>query len=555
MSTKYIFITGGVVSSIGKGIASASIGRLLRSRGFRVVPLKMDPYINVDAGTMNPYQHGEVFVTDDGAETDLDLGHYERFMDVNCTRNSNLTTGRVYKAVIDKERRGDYLGATVQVIPHITNEIKEHIRLVGREQNADVVIAEVGGTVGDIEGLPFLEAIRQFRKDMGAENVMYVHVTLVPTVGPWGELKTKPTQHSVIKLREIGITPDILICRTRVPLSDEVREKIALFTDVDRAGVVESLDVDTIYEVPLIFESAGLADLIIRRLGLPERTPDLAEWSQIVERIKNPSRACTIALVGKYTNNRDSYISICEAFQHAGAANDARVHIRWVESTDLESSDPAQVFEGVDGILVAHGFGERGVEGKLRAIQYAREQRIPFYGICYGMQMAVIEFARNVCALEGANTEEVDRDTPYPVIHLLPEQHGIDEKGGTMRLGVYPCRLKPDTLSARLYGDTIVYERHRHRYEVNNEFRPLLEQRGLVISGTSPDGRLVEMIELPDHPFFVAGQFHPEFRSRPTSPHPLFVGLVRASLEQANRMPYAPAVVETVAHTEQETVG
>ncbi len=549
--TKYIFVTGGVVSSIGKGIATASIGRLLRNRGFKVVPLKMDPYINVDAGTMNPYQHGEVFVTEDGAETDLDLGHYERFMDVNCTRNSNLTTGRVYKSVIDKERRGDYLGATVQVIPHITNEIKEHILLVGREQNADVVIAEVGGTVGDIEGLPFLEAIRQFRKDQGAENVMYVHVTLVPTVGPWGELKTKPTQHSVIKLREIGITPDVLICRTKVPLPEEVREKIALFTDVDRSAVIESLDVETIYEIPLIFEEAGLADLIVNRLRLPDRPPDLAEWQQIVHRLKNPSQLCTIALVGKYTDNRDSYISITESFQHAGAACDARVHIRWIESTRLEECEPSELLGDVDGILVAHGFGERGVEGKLRAIQYARENRVPFYGICYGMQMAVIEFARNVCGLTNAHTEEVDPTTPHPVIHLLPDQRGVDTKGGTMRRGTYPCRIMRGTLAEKLYGDLLVYERHRHRYEFNNEYRSLLEQHGMVFSGVSPDYRLVEIIELPDHPFFIAGQFHPEFKSRPNRPHPMFVGLVRAALEYRKSRAYAPALIESLT-TEPE---
>jgi CTP synthase len=545
ISTKYIFVTGGVVSSIGKGIATASLGRLLRSRGLRVVPLKMDPYINVDAGTMNPYQHGEVFVTDDGAETDLDLGHYERFIDVNCTRNSNLTTGRVYKSVIDKERRGEYLGATVQVIPHITNEIKEHIRLVGREQNADVVIAEVGGTVGDIEGLPFLEAIRQFRKDMGAENVMYVHVTLIPTVGPWGELKTKPTQHSVIKLREIGITPDVLVCRTKVPLSDEVRDKIALFTDVERAGIIESLDVSTIYEVPLLFEEAGLAELVLRRLGLPTREPDLEAWQQMVARIKNPSHECTIALIGKYTANRDAYISISEGLQHGGIANDARVHIRWIESSDLETGEVEAMLGDVDGILVAHGFGARGVEGKLRAIQFARERGIPFYGICYGMQMAVIEFARNVCGLHDAHTEEVDPHTPHPVIHLLPEQRQVADKGGTMRLGAYPCRLLHHSLAARLYGDTVIYERHRHRYEVNNEYRDLLERHGMLFCGVSPDYRLVEMIELPDHPFFLAGQFHPEFKSRPNRPHPVFVGLVRAALERRHQMGYTPALVQS----------
>jgi CTP synthase len=544
-STKYIFVTGGVVSSIGKGIAAASLGRLLRSRGYAVAPLKMDPYINVDAGTMNPYQHGEVFVTDDGAETDLDLGHYERFLDVNCTRNSNLTTGRVYKSVIDKERRGDYLGATVQVIPHITDEIKEHIRRVGREQNADIVIAEVGGTVGDIESLPFLEAIRQFRKDAGAENVMYIHVTLIPTVGPWDEIKTKPTQHSVIKLREIGITPDVLICRTRVPLPDEVRAKISLFTDVAHNAVIESLDVDTIYEIPLLFERAGLARLTLHRLGLPDLPPDLSEWEQIVERLKRPRARCRIALVGKYIENRDSYISIAEAFQHAGAANDAAVEIDWVDSSELEQVDAAERLALVDGILVAHGFGARGVEGKLRAIRYARENGVPFYGICYGMQMAVIEFARHVVGLEGAHTEEVDHDTPHPVIHLLPEQRGVGDKGGTMRLGVYPCRLLPNSLAMRVYGDPVIYERHRHRYEVNNEYRPLLERHGMVFSGVSPDNRLVEMVELPDHPFFLAGQFHPEFKSRPNRPHPVFVGLVRAALEyRARRGEGAHAVIE-----------
>jgi CTP synthase len=547
-STKYIFVTGGVVSSIGKGIAAASLGRLLRSRGYAVAPLKMDPYINVDAGTMNPYQHGEVFVTDDGAETDLDLGHYERFLDVNCTRNSNLTTGRVYKSVIDKERRGDYLGATVQVIPHITDEIKEHIRRVGREQNADIVIAEVGGTVGDIESLPFLEAIRQFRKDAGAENVMYIHVTLIPTVGPWDEIKTKPTQHSVIKLREIGITPDVLICRTRVPLPDEVRAKISLFTDVAHNAVIESLDVDTIYEIPLLFERAGLARLTLHRLGLPDLPPDLSEWEQIVERLKRPRARCRIALVGKYIENRDSYISIAEAFQHAGAANDAAVEIDWVDSSELEQTDAAERLAHVDGILVAHGFGARGVEGKLKAIRYARENRIPFYGICYGMQMAVIEFARHVVGLDGAHTEEVDPNTPHPVIHLLPEQRSVGDKGGTMRLGAYPCRLLPNSLAARVYGDTVIYERHRHRYEVNNEYRALLERHGLVFSGVSPDNRLVEIIELPDHPFFLAGQFHPEFKSRPTRPHPVFVGLVRAALEyRARRSERAHAAIESGA--------
>lgn len=528
--TKYIFVTGGVVSSIGKGIATASLGRLLRNRGFKVVPIKLDPYINVDAGTMNPYQHGEVFVTNDGAETDLDLGHYERFMDVDCTRNSNVTTGRVYKAVIDKERRGEYLGATVQVIPHITTEIKERVLLVGREHNADVVIAEVGGTVGDIEGLPFLEAIRQFRKDVGTENVMYIHVTLIPAVGPWSELKTKPTQHSVIKMREIGITPDVLVCRTNVPLSEEMRDKISLFCDVDRAAVVEAITANTIYEIPLTFERAGLADLVSRRLSLPERESKVQEWEEIVSRITEPRKECTIALIGKYTENRDSYISISEGLQHGGIANHARVHIEWVDSVDLEEGDLESMLDKVDGILVAHGFGERGVEGKIRAIRHARENNIPFVGICYGMQMAVVEFARHVCHLKDAHTEEVEPNSPHPVIHLLPEQRSIADKGATMRLGSYPCRIAHGSLAERLYQDSVAYERHRHRYEVNNEYRDALSKHGMVFSGFSPDYRLVEMIELPSHPFFIATQFHPEFKSRPNRPHPLFAGLVEAAL-------------------------
>lgn len=548
--TKYIFVTGGVVSSIGKGIAAASLGRLLRNRGFKVVPIKLDPYINVDAGTMNPYQHGEVFVTEDGAETDLDLGHYERLVDVDCTRNSNLTTGRVYKTVIDKERRGEYLGATVQVIPHITNEIKERVLLVGREQSADIVIAEIGGTVGDIEGLPFLEAIRQFRKDVGTENVMYVHVTLIPAVGPWDELKTKPTQHSVIKLREIGITPDVLICRTKVPLSEDMRDKISLFCDVERAAVVEARDVETIYEIPLFFEQAGLADLVTRRLSLENRLPDTYEWEEIVRRIKQPAYECTIALIGKYTANRDSYISIAEGLGHGGIANNARVNIQWIESEDLEKEKPEKMLKDVDAILVAHGFGGRGVEGKINAIRYARESKVPFLGICYGMQMAVIEFARHACGLKDAHTEEVHQATSAPVIHLLPEQRNVEDKGATMRLGAYPCRIVHNTLASGLYGDAVAYERHRHRYEVNNEYRDILSQHGMVFSGISPDYRLVEMIELADHPYFIGTQFHPEFKSRPNRPHPLFAGLVEAALVRKGE-PLA-TVQELVASSEVE---
>lgn len=536
--TKYIFVTGGVVSSIGKGITTASLGRVLRNRGYTVAPMKLDPYINVDAGTMNPFQHGEVFVTDDCAETDLDLGHYERFIDVACARTSSVTTGRVYQSVIQAERRGDYLGATVQVIPHVTNEIKRTIHQVAKEQEADVVIAEIGGTVGDIESLPFLEAIRQMRKDAGSENVLYVHVTLVPQVGPWGEVKTKPTQHSVYKLREIGISPDVLVCRTEVPLDEDVKEKISLFCDVPERAVVESMNVDTIYEVPLAYEDAGLGDYVCERLGLEHRVPKLDEWKKIVETIKNPAQMCRIAVVGKYTSNGDAYKSISEALVHAGIPNDARVQITWIESDALENGQPADKFlSGMDGLIVAPGFGGRGVEGKIRAIQYARETGLPFLGICFGLQMAVIEFARNVCGLEGANSEEVVAEPAYPVIHLLPDQHGVTDKGATMRLGSWPCNLVAGTRSAKLYGSTKIAERHRHRYEVNNDFREKLSEHGMVISGVSPDYRLVEMIELPEHPFFVGTQAHPEFKSRPNRPHPLFTGLVKAAVERNSRIP------------------
>lgn len=533
---KYIFVTGGVVSSIGKGIATASIGRMLRNRGFSVAPIKLDPYINVDAGTMNPYQHGEVFVTNDGAETDLDLGHYERFMDVECVRDSNVTAGRVYKAVIDKERKGDYLGNTVQVIPHITNEIKERILLAGRLQNADVVIAEVGGTVGDIEGLPFLEAIRQLRKDVGSENCMYIHVTMIPGVGPWDELKTKPTQHSVIKLREIGIAPDVLICRSKKPLSEEMRDKISMFCDVQRAGVIEALDAETIYEIPLMYERSGLGDLVADRLGLPHTDPaNMAEWEEIARRANAPSQSCRIAIVGKYIENRDAYLSVQEALIHAGIAHDCRVHLDWIDSTTVEDQGAERALANVDGVVVPGGYGSRGAEGKILAIEFARTRKKPYLGLCYGLQMAVIEFARNVLGLTDANTEENDQQTPYPVVHLLPEQRNIDDKGATMRLGVYPCRLEPGSLAARAYGDAVAYERHRHRYEVNNEFRDRLESAGMRLSGVSPDGKLVEIIELVDHPYFIASQFHPEFKSRPNRPHPLFFGLVQAVLEPSDR--------------------
>lgn len=534
--TKYIFVTGGVVSSIGKGIATASLGRLLRNRGLTVAPVKLDPYINVDAGTMNPYQHGEVFVTDDGAETDLDLGHYERFMDVNCSRGSSITTGKVYLKVIEAERRGDYLGATVQVIPHVTNEIKRLIRLHAKEQEADVVIAEIGGTVGDIESLPFLEAIRQMRKDVGAENTLYFHVTLIPQVGPWGEIKTKPTQHSVINLRQIGISPDVLICRTDLPMPDDVKEKISLFCDVPKRAVIESMNVETIYEVPLKYEDAGLGELVTERLALEARTDTSREWIQLVETLKHPRKACRVGVVGKYTSNGDAYKSINEALIHAGIPNDAQVEIQWIESDSLEDGrPPAVALEGLDGLVIAPGFGSRGIEGKIEAIRYARESGLPFLGICLGLQMAVIEFARNVCGLEGANSEEMV-DSPnapaYPVIHLLPEQHDVTEKGATMRLGSWPCNIVAGTLAHSLYGTTRTEERHRHRYEVNNEFREMLQEAGLIVSGVSPDYRLVEMVELPTHPFFIGTQAHPEFKSRPNRPHPLFQGVVRAAVER-----------------------
>lgn len=531
METKYIFVTGGVVSSVGKGIATACLGRLLKNRGFKVTVQKLDPYINVDAGTMNPFQHGEVFVTDDGAETDLDLGHYERFVDENLTQLSNVTTGRIYDAVIRRERRGDYLGSTVQVIPHITDEIKSRIKLNAQQTGADIAIVEIGGTVGDIEGLPFLEAIRQFRKDVGSSNVMYVHVTLIPSVGPWNELKTKPTQHSVIKLREIGIQPDVLICRTKHAISKEMKDKISLFCDVEKEAVIEARDAETIYEIPLKFEEDGLADLVLRKFGLENGKPDLTEWKKIVDILKNPKRETTVAIVGKYVGNGDAYISLGEAVKHGGIANEARAKVKWVDSEEITKANVAQKLADADAIIVAGGFGARGVDGKVEAIRYARENKVPFLGICFGLHWAVVEIARNVCGLANANTEEVDPNTTDPVIHLLPEQVGVEDKGATMRLGLYPCRLQDGSLASKLYNSDLVYERHRHRFEVNNSYRPTLERGGLVCSGVSPDYRLVEIVELRDHPFFIATQFHPEFKSRPNRAHPLFAGLVNAALK------------------------
>ena len=532
--TKYIFVTGGVVSSIGKGITAASLGRLLRSRGFSVAPMKLDPYINVDAGTMNPYQHGEVFVTDDGTETDLDLGHYERFIDAVCSTGSSVTTGKVYRRVIDAERRGDYLGATVQVIPHVTNEIKRSIIDLGKREEADIVLAEIGGTVGDIESLPFLEAIRQMRKDLGKENTMFVHVTFVPQVGPWGEIKTKPTQHSVNNLREIGISPDALICRSEVPIPQEVKEKISLFCDVPEEAVVESLTASTIYEVPLWYSELGLDQLVVDRLGLEQRESHLGEWKALVEKLKRPTHNVTIAVIGKYTSNGDAYKSIAEALVHGGIANEAKVSIRWIESDVFETTpDSTKVLQDVDGVIIAPGFGMRGIEGKIQAVRYIRENNIPFLGICLGLQMAVIEYARNVCGIKGATSEEFSENADQAVIHFIPDQHSVSEKGGTMRLGSYPCNLTAGSLAHVLYGETRINERHRHRYEVNNDYRELLIEKGLVVSGVSPDYRLVEMVELPDHPFYIATQAHPEFKSRPNRPHPLFTGLVKAAVAKS----------------------
>ncbi len=534
--TKYIFVTGGVASALGKGITSASLGRLLVARGLRVTMLKFDPYVNVDAGTMNPHQHGEVFVTDDGAETDMDLGHYERFIDTNLSRDNNTTTGKIYGAVIARERRGEYLGGTVQVIPHVTNEIKDEIRKVGAAASADVVIVEVGGTVGDIEGLPFLEAIRQFRRTVGPEHVMYVHVSLVPYLPASGELKTKPTQHSVKELRSIGIQPDVIVCRTERPLSRGVKEKIALFCDVDAEAVIEALDVATIYEVPLILEREGLGEIAVQRLRLECRPPDLGEWQEMVERITRPTGRVRIALVGKYMGVEDSYVSVVEALRHGGIAHRCEVVIEKVDSEHLEplhESEVASRLAGVDGVLVCPGFGARGVEGKVKAIRYAREHRVPLLGDCYGMQWAVIEFARHVCGLAGASTTEVDPQTPHPVIDLLPEQKGITDKGGTMRLGVYPCRLTQGSRAAAAYGEPEVAERHRHRYEVNNAYLDVLTRHGLRVTGVFPAKNLVEIVELPDHPWFVGTQFHGEYRSRPNRPHPLYRDFIGAALRRA----------------------
>jgi CTP synthase len=531
---RYIFVTGGVVSSLGKGIASASIGRLLVARGLSVGLQKFDPYINVDPGTMSPYQHGEVFVTEDGAETDLDLGHYERFTNTNTTRASNVTAGGIYNSVIRRERRGDYLGGTVQVVPHITDEIKQRIRLIAETSNVDVVITEIGGTVGDIESLPFLEAIRQFPVDVGRRQCMYIHLTLVPYIGHAGELKTKPTQHSVNELRRIGIQPDMLLARSEGELGDDIRKKIALFASLGQESVVSAKDVDNIYKVPLWFHRQGVDDLIIDHLGLEAEPADLDEWREITERADAASQPVRIAIAGKYVQLEDAYLSVSEALRHSGFLHGGKIEIDWVDTETLDTEEEAAArLADADGILVPGGFGGRGIEGKIRAVQVARERKIPYLGICLGMHVAVSEFARNVAGMPGANSTEFDIETEYPVIDLLPEQKEVTDLGGTMRLGADPIKLHPDTRTRELYDEAVVYERHRHRYEVSISLRKRLEAAGLVVSGTSPDERLVEVIELRDHPFFVASQFHPEFKSRPERPAPLFREFVAASLERA----------------------
>ncbi len=536
MAVKYIFVTGGVVSGLGKGITAASLGRLLKARGYRVTMQKFDPYINMDPGTMSPYQHGEVFVTDDGAETDLDLGHYERFIDENLSINSNVTTGKIYWSVITKERRGDYEGKTVQVIPHITNEIKNRVYRVAKNHNTDIVITEIGGTVGDIESTPFLEAIRQVAADVGRENCMYIHLTLVPYISTSGEQKTKPTQHSAKELLSLGIQPDVIVCRTEKPLEEGLRDKIGLFCNIPGECVIQNLDLDTLYEVPLALEKEGLARIVCKRLGLEDRKPDLESWTKMVNTVKELMEAdrdeVTISLVGKYVSLHDAYISIVEALKHGGIENFTNVAIRWVNSEELTDENADEYLAGSDGILVPGGFGDRGIEGKIAAARYARERGIPYFGICLGMQIAVIEYARHMAGLEGANSSELDPDTPYPVIDLMPEQKDVEDLGGTMRLGLYPCRISEGSLANKVYGDQLIYERHRHRYEFNNEYRRRIEEAGLVVSGQSPDSKLVEMIELPGHPFYIGVQFHPEFKSRPNRAHPLFRSFIEAALKR-----------------------
>ena len=529
MSAKYLFVTGGVVSSVGKGISVASIGRILKSRGVRVSVMKLDPYLNVDPGTMSPYQHGEVFVTRDGGETDMDLGHYERFIDQELTKSSNLTAGQVYVSLLGKERRGDFLGGTIQAVPHVTNEIKGRIKAHAEETGAGVIVVEVGGTVGDIEGLPFLEAIRQMRNDVGRDNVLYIHVTLLPHMAASDELKTKPTQHSVKELRSIGIQPDVIICRCDLPVPEAIKDKISLFCDVPRDAVIPLLTMPTVYEVPLVLEEYGLGDLLVRSLDLPEGSQDLAEWSSIVDRMSRLSESVPIALVGKYVDLQDSYISVKEALKHAGLQHDRDIDIQWVHSEDIERHGPDDLLKTACGIVVPGGFGSRGVEGMIETARYARENNIPYLGLCLGLQAMVVEYARNVLGMEGANSSEIQPDTPYPVIDILPEQRKVTQKGGTMRLGEYPCRPLRGSKAHRAYGRDEVLERHRHRFELNNTYREALETKGLLAGGVSPDGNLVEITEVVDHPFMMGVQFHPEFLSRPNRPHPLFRDLVAAA--------------------------
>lgn len=529
--TKYIFVTGGVVSSLGKGIVAASVGRVLKNRGLKVTLQKFDPYLNVDPGTMSPYQHGEVFVTEDGAETDLDLGHYERFIDVNLGQYSNVTAGRVYSSIIEKERRGDYLGGTVQVIPHVTNEIKSRVLLAGESSDADVVITEIGGTTGDIESLPFLEAIRQIRSDLGRENVCYIHCTLLPYIKAAGEMKTKPTQQSVKELRGLGIQPDIIVVRNELALTDELRAKISLFCDIPKQNVIESRDVSNLYQLPLNLKAQKIDDIVLKHFNLTAKEADMEEWTSLVERVDNLKDEVRIALVGKYVELHDAYISVVESLKHAGYKHNSKVKIDWIQSEDITEENVHEYLKEADGILVPGGFGDRGVEGKITAIKYARENKVPFFGICLGMQLAAVEFARNVCGLTGAHSSELDPNTPYPIINLLPDQENVVEMGGTLRLGSYPCTLTEGSQAHKEYCEINITERHRHRYEFNNFYRERLTNKGLVLSGVSPDGRLVEIVELPEHPWFVAGQFHPEFKSRPEKAHPLFAGFIKASLE------------------------
>ncbi|MBE6011114.1 MAG: CTP synthase [Lachnospiraceae bacterium] len=534
MQTKYIFVTGGVVSGLGKGITAASLGRLLKARGYKVTIEKFDPYINIDPGTMSPYQHGEVFVTDDGAETDLDLGHYERFIDENLTINNSVTTGKIYWSVLHKERRGDYLGATVQVIPHITNAIKERIETTAKVTESDIVITEIGGTVGDIESLPFLEAIRQYAKEVGRRNAIFIHVTLIPYLESSGEMKTKPTQHSVKELLSIGIQPDIIVCRTEYEMSDDMKDKLALFCNVEKGSIIQNTDVPSLYAVPLLLEQERLAHIVLEKLQLGCPEPDLSQWQEIVEKQRNISKKVKIALVGKYVKLHDAYLSIVESLNHAGIYNDVDIDIDWIDAEAMDTEDADKYLKGADGILVPGGFGDRGVEGKISAAKYARENKIPYFGICLGMQCAVIEYARNVLSYDKAHTSEIDSETSYPVIDIMPDQKNIDDKGGTMRLGSYPCVLKDNTVSKEAYGANEINERHRHRYEFNNEYREAIENAGLLIAGLSPDKKLVEIVELPReaHPWYVGVQFHPEFKSRPNKPHPLFKSFIKAAIEK-----------------------